>query len=103
LRKSESVENSHGYSLQGNIISDFQKILNIFPEAVEKSLKNYSSHHIANYLYEACKAFNSFYAHTKILDTANPDYKKNLVLVEVFSHVMKNGLHLLGIETVEKM
>ena len=103
LRKSESVENSHGCSLQGNIISDFQKILNIFPEAVEKSLKNYSSHHIANYLYEACKAFNSFYAHTKILDTANPDYKKNLVLVEVFSHVMKNGLHLLGIETVEKM
>ena len=109
LRKTENSDSGrdtvHRVSTEktGTEISHFQKILNIFPEAVEKSLKNYSSHHIANYLYEVAKEFNSFYAHTKILDTTNPDYQKNIMLVEIFSHVMKNGLHLLGIETVEKM
>ncbi len=112
FRKCENSENSdvetlHATSLKENNknpeISNFQKILLQFPASVEKSLKNYSSHHIANYLYEAAKEFNSFYAHTKILDTTNPEYKKNIQLVEVFSHVMKNGLYLLGIETVEQM
>jgi arginyl-tRNA synthetase len=84
-------------------IPSLEKKLYRFSEEVEKSLKDYSPHHLANFLYDLAKEFNSFYANTKILDEKNPDYFYNLILVEKFSEIMKKGLELLGIETVEKM
>ncbi|MDD3498082.1 MAG: arginine--tRNA ligase [Candidatus Moranbacteria bacterium] len=74
-----------------------------FPQAIEMSLKNYSPHHIANFLFELASEFNSFYSHTKVLDEENPNYGYNLALTQAVAITLKNGLDLLGIETVEKM
>ncbi len=74
-----------------------------FPQVVEKSLATYSPHHIATYLHKLASEFNSFYAHTKILDEKNSDYQYNINLTKAVAQTIKNGLYLLGIEIVEKM
>jgi arginyl-tRNA synthetase len=84
-------------------ISSLEKRMYRFSEEVEKSLKDYSPHHLANFLYDLAKEFNSFYTNTKILDEKNSDYFYNLKILNKFSQTMKKGLELLGIETVEKM
>ena len=94
---------SENIKIKNNNIEDIEKMLYRFPEEVEKSLKFYSSHYIANYLYNLASEFNSFYAKTKVLDKDNPDHFYNLAIVEAFLYTMKNGLYLLGIETVDKM
>lgn len=102
LEKSEYSETDEisEYSLD---ISSFEKKLHEFDDILEASLLSLSSHHLANYLYEIASEFNSFYAHTKILDITNADYHYNLALVSVFKNIMKNGLWCLGIDIVEKM
>jgi arginyl-tRNA synthetase len=84
-------------------ISSLEKKLYRFSEEVEKSFYDYSPHHLANFLYDLAKEFNSFYTSTKILDEKSSDYFYNLILVEKFSETMKKGLELLGIEVVEEM
>jgi arginyl-tRNA synthetase len=101
LRKNESKETK--IEEKKSDIVDLEKILYRFPESIDKSLSSYSPHHIANYVYDLASEFNSFYGQEKISDIDNPDYQYNLMLVESFAQTMKNGLHLLGIETVEKM
>ncbi len=74
-----------------------------FESVLEISLETLSSHNLANYLYDIASEFSSFYAHTKIADTTNPDYEYNIAIISVFKNIMKNGLYCLGIKTVENM
>ena len=74
-----------------------------FPEAIEKSLRDFSPHHVAQYVYELAQAFNSFYAETKIADASNPDFAYNVALTEAVGDTLKKGLALLGIDAVERM
>ncbi|MCK5589253.1 MAG: arginine--tRNA ligase [Candidatus Pacebacteria bacterium] len=101
LKKVEEI--NLDISVRKGNISGLEKLIYRFPEEIKKSLKFYSSHYIANYLYELASEFNFFYGNTKILDKNNEDYFYNLVLVKSFAQTIKNGLYLLGIETVDKM
>lgn len=80
-----------------------EKMLLRFPTAVSEALRDNSPHHVANYLYDLASEFGSFYAQTKVLDTTNPDFKNNLMLVKAMQITLKNGLYLLGIESLERM
>ncbi len=82
---------------------EVERILYWFDEIVEKSVKDYSPHHLAIYLYNLAQNFNSYYAETKFLNEKNPDYKYNFALLSVFTKTLAKGLDLLGIKTVEKM
>lgn len=82
-------------------IFDIEKLLYRFPEVVEESGRLYAPHKVAQYLLTLAHEFNSFYGKNKILETADTSYK--LALVTAVGHVLQNGLHLLGIETPEKM
>jgi arginyl-tRNA synthetase len=84
-------------------VPNVEKLIAKFPMIIEKSLEEYSPHVIANYLQELASEFNSFYAQTKIADENNKDYKNNVALTEAVRITLKNGLYLLGIETVDKM
>lgn len=101
LVKVEEIKDS--FDLLNREVSDFEKVLYRFPEALEKACESYSPHHVANYLYTVCDEFNSFYASERILDEENPDYHYNLSLVKKFSEILKDGLNVLAIETVERM
>ncbi|MGB2580153.1 MAG: arginine--tRNA ligase [Minisyncoccia bacterium] len=78
------------------------KLLLRFPEIVIRANEEREPHYIATYLIELAREFNSFYAHTVILDDSMDEPYK-LALVKVVSQTMKNGLNLLGIPTPERM
>lgn len=74
-----------------------------YPEVVENAGKNYSPHIVANYLYNLAKDFNLFYQKHQILKAKEDIKTFRLLITRATGQIIKNGLYLLGIETVEKM
>jgi arginyl-tRNA synthetase len=75
-----------------------------FPEIIENAAENYSPNLLSNYLFKLAQSFNLFYELVPILKAKDEKTKKaRLALVFATSQVLKNGLKLLGIETLEKM
>ena len=80
-----------------NLLKDYKKI-------VQKSAKDYKPSLITNYLIELSSTFNKYYNENSILNADKPEIvKARLLLIHSVSLVLKSGLNLLGIETVEKM
>jgi arginyl-tRNA synthetase len=79
-----------------------EKLLPRLPEIVELSVKESAPQYIATYLIELAGAFNSYYAHNKILESGEESAYR-LSVTKAFSHVLKNGLNILGIPVPEKM
>lgn len=73
-----------------------------FEDVVAKSVEDLSVHHVAQYLLEVCSEFNRWYAKETILDGSEREAYK-LALVEAVAVTLRNGLNLLGIETVDEM
>lgn len=74
-----------------------------FPEIIEKAAQSYTPHLIGHFLFEIARDFNLFYQKCPILK-AKPEVRNfRLLLTKAVGQVIKNGLYLLGIETVEKM
>ena len=96
-----------------NILPDFEtvpeetfeveKLLYKFPEIVFRSASFYEPHHVANYLIELARAFNSFYGNMVIVSKEDKTSSYKVALTYAFSFVMKTGLHLLGIAAPKKM
>lgn len=63
--------------------------------------KNYSSNLLCEYLHQLSQSFNSFYSQNKIIDEPLESFR--LALTAATAQVLKNGLNVLGIETLEKM
>ena len=84
-------------------IFEIEKLIYRFPEIVLHSAEEYEPHHIANYLIELARAFNTFYGNIKIIDKDDITSAYKITLTEAFSIVIKNGLNLLGIQAPERM
>ncbi len=74
-----------------------------YPEIVEVASKNYDPSEIAKYLFDLAKLFNDYYHKTQILKSEDEIKKVRLILISAVKQILKNGLYLLGIKTVEKM
>lgn len=77
--------------------------LSWFPEVIEKAGKTYSPNLIANFLFKLTKNFNVFYESLPVLKAKGELKKARLALVLATGQVIKNGLSLLGIKTLEKI
>ncbi|WP_445487360.1 arginine--tRNA ligase [Niallia sp. 03133] len=78
------------------------KTLESFPESVKRAMDNYDPSEIAKYVIELSKAFNKYYASTRILK--EDDHKQQrLTLVYAVTIVLKEGLRLLGIAAPQEM
>jgi arginyl-tRNA synthetase len=84
-------------------IFELEKLLYKFPRIVTRSAFEYEPHYIANYLIEIARSFNSFYGNNLIVNKDDQYSPYKIALTYAFSFVMKNGLHLLGIEAPRKM
>ncbi len=74
-----------------------------YPEATKKAVQSYDPSYVAKYTFDLAQAFNAFYANCPVLN-AEVDVKAfRLALISAVKDVMISGLHMLGIETVEKM
>jgi len=70
-------------------------------EVTENCARNFSPQIMCNYLFELVQRFNGFYDRNKIVGEDKEVFR--LALTTVTGNVIKEGLELLGIETVEKM
>ncbi|MEK7061645.1 MAG: arginine--tRNA ligase [Patescibacteria group bacterium] len=86
-----------------NEISQLEKDMSYFPEIIEKASKEYEPHYIVLYLIEIARDFNNYYANNKIIDSTDEFSPYKVALTQAFSIIMKNGLWLLGINSLEKM
>ena len=78
---------------------DLIRLLMFFPEVIKKSKDDFSTHHVAHYLLEVCSSFNAWYAKETILDNSDKQNYK-IAIAKAVAIVIKNGLSILGIETV---
>lgn len=81
------------------IIRMFEK----FPEVVFQAAQGLSPNLIATYLYDLASEFNVFYQKNPILKAEGDSKKLRLLITTATANVLKKGLELMGIKTVEKM
>ena len=106
LRKANNYL-SHGRGID-NIVLNIEelnvlRLINQFPEVVQQAAIQFSPNLIANYLYELAQKYNYFYQKNKILESEGKTKRFRLMLTQAVRKVIKEGLYLLGIKTVEKM
>jgi len=78
-------------------------MLSNFNSVVEKVGSNYKLHVLCRYLLDLAQSFNNFYHTYPVLNTSDDLKKSRLLLINCVKQVIKNGLSLLGIDTLERM
>jgi arginyl-tRNA synthetase len=79
------------------------KLLYIFPEIIEKSALSFDPSILAHYLLKLSQTFNEFYHRHQVLQSEEKTKIARLVLIKSVSIVIKKGLEILGIQTLEVM
>lgn len=79
------------------------KTLAEFPDVVARARAKYEPSLITRHITEVAKAFNKFYNSSQIMVNDEELRNERLALTYATSIVIKQGLSLLGIKTVEKM
>jgi len=69
-----------------------------FPDVVAEAAANFAPNTLCTYLFHLAQEFNLFYAKCPIIGSHT-----RLALTAATAQVIKNGLYLLGIETMEQM
>lgn len=76
-----------------------------FDDVVTRAAAEYAPSYVCTYLYELAGLFNTFYNSSPILEAPEGMEKVQfrLAITQAVATVLKQGLYLLGIETVERM
>lgn len=108
LRKYEEAEEKDvpfiGELLVGEDEKELLKLVDTFPEIVEKAAMNYDPSLIAGFLYDLAKTFSHYYHDNRILNAETKELiKARVMLCYMISVVMKNGFALIGVPFLEAM
>lgn len=74
-----------------------------FPAIMADAASHNAPHLVCNYLFELAQAFNSFYHESQILVDDEQTRRFRLALTAAVGVVLKNGLNVLAMKTVERM
>jgi len=74
-----------------------------FPHVVNDAAEKYEPYMIANYLFDFCQDFNSFYNSLPVLKAEAEIREARLALVDAVRMVLKIGMNLLGMDAPEEM
>ncbi len=97
LKTSENMDTSKK-------IEETIRLLPLYKEKLIDSCEDFRPNILSNYLYELASAYNSLYNVVPILSNSDENERQLLIKVsEAVSQIIKNGLHLLGIEVLEEM
>jgi len=94
-QKTEKQDQTHPINKEEH---DLARLLFYFPEIIEDAGKHFAPNTLCSYLFNLAQAFNLLYAKHPILGN-----DLRLMLTEKTATTLKEGLRLLGIETVERM
>ena len=105
-----SLLNKHGKDINSftsvNVSAEEQNIIKKilqFPIIIQESASSYNPSHIANYVYDLVKNYNSFYQNTTILVDNYDTRIFRLALSKKTGLVIKTSMNLLGIRLPKKM
>src|SRR5207244_3886754 len=74
-----------------------------FGLVLDAAAEEYRPNFLCNYLYELAGRFTSFYENCPVLKSAPEQRASRLILCDLTAQVLKQGLNVLGIETLEQM
>ena len=74
-----------------------------YSEVVKKAGESYDPSEIAKYIFELAQLANDYYHSVPVLKAEEETRKARLALLGSINQVLKNGLGILGIETVDEM
>ncbi len=113
VRTQSVIKKGKGESVKGKVYSEEKlnpeeiavlRQLVYFPEIVEFAAITFSPNLVCNYLFELAQTFNLFYQKHQILNIEDTETRAfRLFLTAATGRILKNGLQLLGISTVDKM
>lgn len=72
-----------------------------FHEALEQVANDLLPNRLTDYLYTLAEKFNAFFRDCRV--EGSPQQNQRLLLCEATAHVLKQGLNILGVSTVERM
>lgn len=79
------------------------KLLSQFKQILKDVINKNEPSFLTRYLIDLCQYYNKFYFDLRIISDNKEDTKKRLAITKAVMTIIKNGLKLLGINTVEKM
>lgn len=84
--------------------AELLRLLAKFTEIIKEAAVNYSPNLICSYLFELSQCFNKFYNQHSVLKAETEELiRSRVALTSATAQVIKKGLGLLGIDTVESM
>lgn len=102
LRKSGVTIVDQNLDLNDVATWDIVTILNSFPDTVQRAWQQREASIIAKYALNLSRAFNRYYANSKIL-TNDQQLNARLALVQSVTIVLSESLRLLGVKSPEEM
>jgi arginyl-tRNA synthetase len=105
LKKAETRDCS-SYQININEVAEHKLALHIakFADAVDLTAKEAYPHYMCQYLYNLASLFMQFYEACPILKSENNAIKESrLAIANLTAEVLKTGLDLLGINTIDRM
>lgn len=82
---------------------DLLRFVRQYPDIVHTAAKTLSPNVISTYLFTLARNYNYFYQKLPILKAPEESRSLRLLLTHSVNIILKNGLYLLGIKTVDKM
>lgn len=77
--------------------------LSFYPEVLFGISQNYRLNHLPRYLFDLCQIFSQYYNEVPILKSEEYVQLARLGLVQCVEQVLKNGLNIMKIDTVDEM
>lgn len=103
LRKVGNPEIDHAnLAISDSAVWEVEKLVGEFPATIERSWRDREPSVIAKYALQLARAFNKYYANSKILQEDN-ELNARLALVNSVSQVLTESLHLLGVKAPKEM
>jgi len=76
----------------------------LYGDAVVLAAADRKPHHLCGYLYSVAGMYHRFFEACPVLQAASPELRKSrLTLVGLTGDILRDGLNLLGIQTLEEM
>ena len=83
---------------------DLAKVLSVFPERINTALADYEPSVVTRYILDLAASFNRFYHECKIAACEDEKLKKSRVaLTEATNQVLRTALHLICMQSPEKI
>lgn len=98
--QAEKVHDTSLLKLEKELLIDLEN----FPSVIEQSGHEHNPSHLANYVYNVAKTFNSFYTEHSVMNAESEEKKQlRLLICELTANVIASGMRLLGIHVPDRM